>query len=110
MGYPDLIHLMKSPHWLVFVVSEGALILVAFLIFRLVPDVPIVYPYVLVLVASFSYSFLSLGIAFVPGVRKLLVRPEALIETRHFVFLVLGGLLALLWVLVMIAGVIFYAK
>ncbi len=107
MGYPDLIHLIKSPHWLIWVLSEAALVLFAVLIFRFAPGVPAVFPYLLILAAVLMYSLLSLGIAFVPDIRRVLVRPEALIETRHYVFLVLGGLLGLLWAMLMIAGVLF---
>lgn len=106
MGYPDLLHLMKSPHWLIWILSETALIVCAVLIIRFTPGVPYLFPGLLLLLAALLYSVLSLGIVFIPDLRRLLVRPEALFETRHYVFLVLGGLLGLLWALSIIAGII----
>ena len=106
MGYPDLLHLMKSPHWLIWILSETVLIVGAILISRLVPGVPYLVPGLLLLLAALLFSVLSFGIAIIPDFRKILVRPEALFETRHYVFLILGGLLGLLWALSIIAGIV----
>ncbi len=106
MGEPDLIHLMKSPHWLIWILGETALVVGAILIIRFAPGIPSLFPGLLLLVAALMYSALSLGIAFVPDLRRLLVRPEALFETRHYVFLVLGGLLGLLGAISIMAWIL----
>ena len=104
MGYPDLIHVMKSPHWWVWLLTEAVLVLTAFLIGRFVPSVPGLVPTFLILAAILLFSFLSRGIAFSARIRETMVRPEALIEKRHVAFLVLGGVLGLLWALLLAVG------
>ena len=106
MGYPDLIHLVKSPHWWVWLLIEAALIIGAVLLAQFTPQLAYLLSPLLFLIALFLFVALSFGIAFSATVREALVRPEAVVETRHVVFLVLGGLIGVLIMLYIVVGTI----
>ena len=105
MGYPDLIHLMKSPHWWVWILAEIALILAAIMVGRFAPSISDLVSPLLILVAILLFSFLSLGVALSSNVRNAMVRPEAIVEKRHWWFLVVGGVFGLLWAMLLAAYV-----
>ena len=92
MGYPDLIHLMKSPHWFVWILLETALILAAVAARWLFTSAAV--SSLFLLIAVLLFVILSFGIVFSSGIREALVRPEAIVEARHRLFLILGGLMA----------------
>ena len=105
MGYPDLIHLMKSPHWWVWILVETVLVLAAILVGRFASSVSDLVSPLLTLLAILLYSFLSLGVALSSKVREAMVRPEAIVEKRHWWFLVIGGVFGLLWAMLLVAYV-----
>jgi hypothetical protein len=106
MGYPDLIHLMKSPHWWVWILAETGLIMAAIMVGRFAPSISEVLSPLLILIAILLYSFLSLGVALSNTVREVMVRPEAIVERRHWWFLVIGGVFGLLWAMLLVAYVL----
>ena len=103
MGYPDLIFLMKSPHWWVWILAETVLVLAAIMVGRFAPSVSDLVSPVLILVAILLFSFLSLGIALSANIREAMVRPEAIVEKRHWWFLLIGGVFGLLWAMLLVA-------
>jgi hypothetical protein len=105
MGYPDLLHLMKSPHWWVWILVETVLIVAAIVVGRFAPSVSDVVSPLLILVAILLYSFLSLGVALSNKVREAMVRLEAIVEKRHWWFLVIGGVFGVLWAMLLAAYV-----
>jgi hypothetical protein len=105
MGDPDLIHLMKSPHWWVWILAETVLVVAAVLVWRFGSSVSDIVSPLLVLAATLLYSFLSLGVALSSNVRGAMVRPEAIVESRHWWFLVIGGVFGLLWSMLLVAYV-----
>ena len=110
MGYPDLISLMKSPHWVIWVVSETVLIVAAVLVFRIAPSGLAILGDLLLLAAVLIYVFLSFGLAMSSSIRNALARPGALFETRHYVFLIIGGVVGLLPAAYLVARMIYYAS
>ena len=110
MGYPDLIHLMKSPHWAIWVFGEATLVISAVLVFRFAPFGLASVGDLLLLAAVLVFVFLSFGLTCSSSIRRALVRPGALFETRHYVFLVIGGVIGLLSAAFIVARMVYFAS
>jgi len=106
MGEPDLIHLLRSPYWWLFLVVETALMIAGLILSSQWPGWGEMTANVLWFIACLVFSILSFGIVFSPSFRSEVVRPGALYEQRHQFFLFLGGLGALVGCILIVVDII----
>lgn len=100
LGFAELIFLLRKPFWWTWALLEAALVEAAVIIALAFPAAaPVACPPLFLLV-NFIFVVLCFGVAFSARFRHFAVRPEALIETRHVVCLVIGGSVGSLFLLV----------
>ena len=102
MADADLAHLLKSRHLWTWLAVETILVLIGLAVFLVSPDWGPILGVPIFCVALFCYAALSLGIAFSSVLQRTLVRPEAIVETHHKIFLTISGVFSLVWIVLLI--------